>query len=293
MKISNELLDELVIALTGEDILPLIHILRNKNNVSEFKLAEKLNVTVNQTRNMLYRLNEHNLVTFMRKKDKKKGWYIYYWTLNQRSANNALKKLREKQLSDFKIRLEREQIGIFYVCPMGCMRLKMEVAMDYDFKCQECGALLRVQDNMKTIENIKNRIASLEEELEKDRQLREEMVAKRLKAFKAKEKREAKKKEKEKIEKMKARRIIAEEKRKAKKLEMAKNKVVKKKVVKKKKIAKKKVVKKKKVTKKKVVKKKKVAKKKVVKKKKVAKKKVVKKKKVAKKKVAKKKISKK
>ena len=97
MKLTNTSLTELVTVTVGEDALPLINILKDKNNISEFKLAEMLNVTVNQIRNMLYRLNEKNLVNFMRKKDKKKGWYIYYWSLNKKSIEGAMQKVKNKQ----------------------------------------------------------------------------------------------------------------------------------------------------------------------------------------------------
>lgn len=165
MKLTTTSLDELVLTTVGEDVLPLIHILRTKNNISEFKLAEMLNVTVNQIRNMLYRLNEQNLVNFIRKKDKKKGWYIYYWSLNQKSMEGTLQKVKHKQLEDLKSRLGKEQEGMFYVCPNGCMRLPMEVAMEHEFRCQECGTLMKEQDNQKTIANIKKMITDLELEL--------------------------------------------------------------------------------------------------------------------------------
>ena len=165
MKLTNTSLDELVLTTVGEDVLPLIHILRNKNNISEFKLAEMLNVTVNQIRNMLYRLNEQNLVDFIRKKDKKKGWYIYYWSLNQKSMQGSLLKVKNKQLEDLKTRLAKEQESLFYVCPNACMRLSMDVAMEHEFRCQECGTLMKEQDNQKTIANIKKMITDLEVEL--------------------------------------------------------------------------------------------------------------------------------
>lgn len=164
MKLTNTSLDELVTTIVGEDVLPLVHILRNKDNISEFKLAEMLNITVNQVRNMLYRLNEQNLVNFIRKKDKKKGWYIYYWSINKKSVQGAFLKVKQKQLEDLKARLARESEGMFYVCPMGCMRLPMETAMEYEFRCQECGTLMKEQDNQKTISNIKKMIADLEQE---------------------------------------------------------------------------------------------------------------------------------
>ncbi len=165
MKITLKDLEDLVITLVGEDVLPLIRILWAKNNISEFKLAEMLNITVNQVRNMLYRLNEQNLVDFIRKKDKKKGWYIYYWSLNKKSVEGSLLKVKNKQLEDLKARLGREQEGMFYVCPMGCMRLQMEQAMEFEFRCQECGTLMKEQDNQKTVSNIRKMIGELEQAL--------------------------------------------------------------------------------------------------------------------------------
>src|SRR3989338_4339169 len=165
MKITLKSLEDLVITIVGEDVLPLVRILWGKNNISEFKIAEMLNVTVNQVRNMLYRLNEQNLVDFIRKKDKKKGWYIYYWSLNKKSIGGALLRVKNKQLEDLKARLGKEQESLFYVCPNGCMRLSMDIAMEHEFRCQECGTLMKEQDNQKTIANIKKMITDLEIEL--------------------------------------------------------------------------------------------------------------------------------
>lgn len=165
MKLESEKVESMVRDLVGDDVLPLIRLLLKKENVSEFKLAEDLNVTVNQTRNMLYRLNEHNLVSFIRKKDKKKGWYIYYWSLSSRSVTNVMKKQKLQQLESLKERLAREVESVFYVCPNACMRMKMENAMEFEFRCQECGNLLQEQNNERTIANMKRMIETLEKEL--------------------------------------------------------------------------------------------------------------------------------
>ncbi|MDP3729125.1 MAG: hypothetical protein Q8R18_06785 [bacterium] len=195
MKITLKSLEELVITLVGEDVLPLIRILWVKSNISEFKIAEMLNVTVNQVRNMLYRLNEQNLVDSNRKKDKKKGWYIYYWSLNKKSVEGVLLKVKQKQLEDLKSRLPRESEGMFYVCPMACMRLQMEAAMEHEFRCQECGTLMKEQDNKKTISNIQKMIVNLEQELKEQ----EEEKTKKTSQKKAREKKIVEKKEANKI----------------------------------------------------------------------------------------------
>ena len=119
------------------------------------------------TRNMLYRLYDSNLVSFIRKKDKKKGWYIYYWTFNTKNIKHILKDIKKKKLERLKERLNREKGVDFYTCGNGCIRLDFEQATDFEFKCPECGSLLNLEDNSKKIEEIKKEIAKLEKELKK------------------------------------------------------------------------------------------------------------------------------
>ncbi|MBI5872500.1 hypothetical protein HZB88_05475 [archaeon] len=122
----------------GEDVLPLIAFLKDKKNISEFVIAEKLNISIHQVRNMLYRLSHSNLLSSIRKKDKKKGWYIYYWSISQKEVEYATRMYLAKKLEEFRERLAREESEVFFVCPNACMRVKYETAMESDFKCNEC-----------------------------------------------------------------------------------------------------------------------------------------------------------
>ncbi len=155
----------LVGEVVGDDIMPIVEMLKNKQNVSEFKLAEKLKLTINEVRNKIYRLQEHNLVVSIRKKDKEKGWYIYYWTLNTKEIRNLIVSLANKKLSDLKKQLEREQETSFLECSNKCMRLKFEDALDYEFKCPECGSLMVEEKKNVRLENIKKQIRLLEEQI--------------------------------------------------------------------------------------------------------------------------------
>ncbi len=276
MKIDNQLIEETICDIVGEDLPPLLNLLLvGKPNISEFKLAEQLNITVNQVRSMLYRMQEHNLVDFIRKKDKRKGWYIYYWTLNKRNTFGLLKEYKRKQLEDLKNRLAREQAGGFFVCPMGCARMKMDQAMEVEFRCQECGSLVKEQNNSRTVENIRRMIKEIETELAEPLVL--EGALKNV--LRKKPERRKKKVVKKKVVEEKPVKDVKKKIVKKKTIKKVKKKIVKKKVVKKK--VKKKAVKRK--VKKKIVKKKvkrKPMKKKIVKKKvkRTPKKKVVKKK---------------
>jgi transcription initiation factor TFIIE subunit alpha len=164
-KITSDVVDEIVSEVAGEDVLPLVKALRNKANVSEFKLADSIKREINLTRNMLYRLYDNNLVSFIRKKDKKKGWYIYYWTFNQKRVKDLVGEIKRRKLERLQERLHREKNTQFYICANKCVRLDFEQSHDFSFKCPECGQLLDLEDNSRKIMGLEAELAKMEKEL--------------------------------------------------------------------------------------------------------------------------------
>jgi len=272
----KELLQQICVGIAGELGGAVVDLLYKKKNVDEFLISKKLNITINQVRNILYKLGDEGLVSFIRKKDLKRGgWYIYFWTLNVEKGLIRLRDKLEKDLGMFESNLESRKTKRFYYCENCDIEFNEESALLNDYACPECGELLGVKDNTGHVEHLGNSIVNIKVTLDC---VKSELGFLMVKDDKARERRfkaEDKKKLMERRERAAVRAAL--KKKEAKKAERDAKKKGKKVKVKGK--AKKKVVKKK--AKKKVVKKK--AKKKVVKKK--AKKKVVKKK--AKKKVSK------
>lgn len=198
-KAPGKLIDDVVMQVVGEDVLPLVKVLKNKKNVSEFKLASSIRREINMTRNMLYRLYDHNLVSFMRKKDKKKGWYIYYWTFNLKRVKYLTENLKKQRIERLTERLEREQSTQFFSCPTPCIRLSFEQATDFEYKCPECGQLLHQEDNTNKIAEIKAEITQLHKDLkEKNEKPAKRTVKKAVKKPAKKPKKAVKKSKKKK-----------------------------------------------------------------------------------------------
>ncbi|MEM3370283.1 MAG: hypothetical protein QXW00_03700 [Candidatus Woesearchaeota archaeon] len=170
MKLSNNLIKDVVTELAGEQAVPIVMVLKDQPNFSEFKVAEALKMEIKDIRKALYKLLENNLVSFRRKKDKKKGWYIYYWTFNPETVKYLYSDIRAKKLAKLKERLEREEANTFYMCPNKCVRLDFDKASDFEFHCPECGSLMEVQDNTATIAHLKEEIERLSSELRKAKQ---------------------------------------------------------------------------------------------------------------------------
>ncbi len=250
MRITNKLIEEVVSSVAGEDTIPLIFAIKDKKNVSEFKIADMLKEQINITRNMLYRLLDQNLVHFIRKKDRQKGWYIYYWTFNPKEIRFLTIKLQKQRLNALRERLDREQSAQFFTCPKGCIRLDFERAMDFEFKCPECGSIIEQHDNSADIGKIKKKITEIEDFLKVELA----PIPKKVWKEKAVKKKKVKKKFKKKIKKKVKKKLKKKLKKKVKKKPKPKNKVLgteAKLLVKKKKIVKKKLKKKKKQVKKK------------------------------------------
>lgn len=169
MKVSNQLIKDVVTEVAGEDAVPIAMVLKNQINFSEFKVAEALKMEIKDIRKALYKLLEYNLVSFRRKKDKKKGWYIYYWTFNNNMLKYLYSDIRVKKLDKLRDRLAREESNNFFLCPNRCVRLDFDKASEFEYRCPECGTLLDMQDNSSTIKNIKEEIVRIEAELKKDK----------------------------------------------------------------------------------------------------------------------------
>ncbi len=159
--ISKELIEEVVAELVGAHAQAIIDFLKGKTRISEFIIAEELDLEINETRNILYKLLEHNLVSFIRRKDKIKGWYICYWDFNEHMVPQLKKKIVDAKLEKLQERLEEEQSNQFFMCRNACNRMNFDKAMEFNFKCAECGNIMNEQDNARTIEFLKERIEEL------------------------------------------------------------------------------------------------------------------------------------
>ena len=253
-----KLLHDLVEEMAGENTGRIVDILFGKKDVNEFSIAKRMELTINQVRNILYKLSADGLVSFIRKKDKRKGWYIYYWTLKTEKCLVKLEVSLVKKIEGLRGVLGSRETKRFYICPSCGIEVGEEKALEHGFSCEECAEIYDLSDNSPAIRETKLKISRTQKDLEL---IQGELVVIREKESK-KRARVNKKLDKEETERkalMKAARAAARKKVAAAKARIEGKKKVAKKVVKK---AKKKVVKK--VTKR--IKKKVASKKKVVKK---------------------------
>ena len=205
------LLKIIVEDIAGKPATEIVKSLMGKKDVNEFLIAKKLKLTINQTRNILYKLSDSGLVSFTRKKDKRKGWYIYFWTLNSLKSMQLLERKLSESLGQLKNKLKSRKIKRFYLCGTCDIEVGEETALLNQFTCQECGQVYTLAESSKVIKEIENKVIRFEKQLsvirgereklsEEDRKkvMRKESKEKRNKMLERKKKREERKKAAEK-----------------------------------------------------------------------------------------------
>ena len=115
---------------------------------------------------MLYKLSDEGLVSFVRKKDKKKGWYTYFWTFNPDKALELLQKNVIKEIEQVEHQLKSREVKRFYICPSCNIEVSEETALVNNFTCSECGEVYELNDNKKSIGDLNSNINKLKKKLE-------------------------------------------------------------------------------------------------------------------------------
>jgi len=246
----KKFLEEIMVLIVGKQAEPIVSLLDGKKYVNEFIIAKKLNLTINQTRNILYKISDYGLVSFIRKKDKRKGWYTYFWKIEIMKCLEFLKANLTQKMDQIYHQIKSRETKEFYACQRCHIEFNEESALIYNFTCPECGNILSRKDNTsaineynKELEKLKKELKLVDEELNKEKEKLEKSRV-----------REAKKEEKIKKEIKKS---AADERKKIREKEAKKNKKASKIKIPKKKLPKKKEKKNKETKKKKESKKKK------------------------------------
>ncbi|MDP2926021.1 MAG: hypothetical protein Q8N99_06625 [Nanoarchaeota archaeon] len=207
-------LKSIVENLVNKQASPIIDLLTGKKNVNEFLIAKKLKLTINQTRNILYKLSDYGLVSFIRKKDKRKGWYIYFWTLNIYQSLNLLEQNLRKELEQLESQLKSRKEKRYYVCKTCSIELTEEGALLNDFICPECEKVYELSENQGVVSDLEKHLNKIKKDIglvSSERKIEESKLEKKKEV---KIKKEEKKKKEERMKKREIKRKIKEKEKK-------------------------------------------------------------------------------
>ncbi len=161
VRLTEQAIKQLIERHCGREVLPLVDVLKGRHGVSETFLMQKLKADINMVRNLLYKLHKEHLVSFTRERDKKRGWYLYYWSMNEDRMRFMIRKNAETRLEQLSEILEHENKTEFYSCPGGCARLDFDTASEVLFRCPECGEMLAHAEKEESMTRLRKDIEKL------------------------------------------------------------------------------------------------------------------------------------
>ncbi len=152
----------------GKDYLRVARALLNSEDATDEEIASATGLRINIVRKILYDMFGKALISGIRVKDEKKGWFVYRWRARRDYADSFIENQKKKVLERLKKRLEYEESADFYHCGnMECPRLTFEQAVEVFFKCPECKGLLNLIDNTNIRKALRHKIEQIARDLHK------------------------------------------------------------------------------------------------------------------------------
>jgi len=162
----KKLLKDVVSLIVGKQAEEIADLLYSNKHKNEFLISKKLNITINQTRNLLYKIADRGLVSSVRKKDKRKGWYTYFWKIEVLKALEFLRGVLLSKIGQIQNQINSRESKQFYVCELCNVEFNEENALLYDFTCSECGNVFVLKDNVSLMRELKKNLNKLQKELD-------------------------------------------------------------------------------------------------------------------------------
>src|SRR5712692_10837332 len=150
----------------GEEYLKVARGLLNTDDATDEEIASSTGLRINIVRKVLYDLFGKALITGIRVKYEKKGWFVYRWRARKDEVYNFIENQKKKIVERLQQRLDYENSAEFYHCGNeDCQKLTFEKALDLSFKCPTCGKLVNVTKNEKLKKALQAKIDQLRDDL--------------------------------------------------------------------------------------------------------------------------------
>ena len=132
----------------GDEYLKVARSLLKTEDATDEEIASSTGLRINMVRRVLYDLFGKGLITGVRVKDERKGWFVYRWRSRREEVENFIQNQKKKIKGRLQERLDYENSSQFYHCGNNdCDRVTFENALDQFFKCPSCGDVLNLKKN--------------------------------------------------------------------------------------------------------------------------------------------------
>ena len=134
----------------GDEYLKVARSLLKSQDATDEEIASSTGLRINMVRKVLYDLFGKALISGIRVKDERKGWFVYRWRSRRDEVENFIENQKKKISERLQQRLDYENSSQFYHCGNDdCIRVTFENALEGYFKCETCGGVLNIKKNEK------------------------------------------------------------------------------------------------------------------------------------------------
>jgi len=135
----------------GDEYLKVARSLLKSEDATDEEIASSTGLRINMVRKVLYDLFGKALITGIRVKDERKGWFVYRWRSRRDEVENFIEDQKKKVVNRLQQRLDYENSSDFYHCGNeDCPRVTFEDALEAFFKCPNCGKVVNIKKNDKS-----------------------------------------------------------------------------------------------------------------------------------------------
>lgn len=132
----------------GDEYLKVARSLLKSEEATDEEIASSTGLRINMVRKVLYGLFGKSLITGIRVKDERKGWFVYRWRTRRDEVETFIEGQKKKIAERLQQRLDFENSTQFYHCGNGdCPRVTFEDALEDMFKCASCGGVMNLKKN--------------------------------------------------------------------------------------------------------------------------------------------------
>ena len=159
----RQLLIDIVTDLAGEDAKSIALVLLSMHQeATDEEISQILNMRLSDVRRSLYDLADIQIAQSRKIRNKKTGWYVYYWRLLPERVFTIVKKKQEDTLNRLNIRLDFERDNVTFSCnTASCKKYSFDESMQHDFTCPDCLNRLESLDNAFIIRILEGEITKL------------------------------------------------------------------------------------------------------------------------------------
>ena len=132
----------------GDEYLKVARSLLKSKDATDEEIASSTGLRINMVRKVLYDLFGKSLITGIRVKDDRKGWFVYRWQTRRDEVENFIENQKKKITERLQQRLDYENASDFYHCGNNdCSRVTFEQSLEDMFRCPSCGKVLNLKKN--------------------------------------------------------------------------------------------------------------------------------------------------